>query len=154
MLSQDTSLPTRMIATLRDVLGDRLRAVVLYGSQARGDARPSSDWDVLVIAEGLPDGTLARHLALKRALPDDCRAIISIIAKTPDELSNAATALFLDIALDGRILYDPYGIASRWIGRLRLMMQNEGLRRERTPAGDIWLLASEPPIADLAGDPR
>jgi uncharacterized protein len=33
-------------------LGDRLEAVYLYGSQARGDARPDSDIDVLVVLRG------------------------------------------------------------------------------------------------------
>jgi predicted nucleotidyltransferase len=32
--------------------GDRLRGVVLYGSEARGDARPESDIDVLVLLDG------------------------------------------------------------------------------------------------------
>ncbi|MGV0026319.1 nucleotidyltransferase domain-containing protein [Phormidesmis priestleyi] len=34
---------------LEEMYGDRLIRVVLYGSQARGDARPDSDIDVLVI---------------------------------------------------------------------------------------------------------
>ena len=32
--------------------GDRLRGVVLYGSEARGDAQPDSDIDVLVLLDG------------------------------------------------------------------------------------------------------
>jgi predicted nucleotidyltransferase len=33
--------------------GPRVRAVVLFGSHARGEARPDSDVDVLVLVEGL-----------------------------------------------------------------------------------------------------
>ena len=32
--------------------GRRLRAVVLYGSEVRGNARPDSDLDVLVVLDG------------------------------------------------------------------------------------------------------
>ncbi|HET6567017.1 MAG TPA: nucleotidyltransferase domain-containing protein [Rhodothermales bacterium] len=39
-------------ARLRALYGDRLRRVILYGSQARGDAGPESDVDVLVVLEG------------------------------------------------------------------------------------------------------
>jgi uncharacterized protein len=33
-------------------LGEKLEAVILYGSQARGDARPDSDIDILVVLKG------------------------------------------------------------------------------------------------------
>jgi predicted nucleotidyltransferase len=39
-------------ARLKAVHGDRLKGIVLYGSQARGDYRPDSDIDVLVLLEG------------------------------------------------------------------------------------------------------
>ena len=39
-------------ARLATVFGDRLRGVVLYGSEARGTAQPDSDIDVLVLLEG------------------------------------------------------------------------------------------------------
>ena len=39
-------------ARLRTVHGDRLRGVVLYGSQARGEAGADSDIDVLVLLDG------------------------------------------------------------------------------------------------------
>jgi uncharacterized protein len=37
---------------LTDLYGDRLDRLILYGSQARGDAEPDSDIDVLVVLKG------------------------------------------------------------------------------------------------------
>ncbi|WP_420456905.1 nucleotidyltransferase domain-containing protein [Rubrivirga sp.] len=39
-------------ARLEAIYGDRLVRVVLYGSRARGDARPDSDVDLLVVLRG------------------------------------------------------------------------------------------------------
>lgn len=36
---------------LRSLLGPNLREVLLFGSRARGDADPSSDYDVLVVLD-------------------------------------------------------------------------------------------------------
>ena len=40
---------------LGEVYGARLERVVLYGSRARGDARPDSDYDVAVFLRDMPD---------------------------------------------------------------------------------------------------
>lgn len=37
---------------LRKIYGDRLAGIVLYGSRARGDNRPDSDYDLLALIEG------------------------------------------------------------------------------------------------------
>jgi predicted nucleotidyltransferase len=46
---------TRFRAALDRVYGDRVERVVLFGSRARGDARPDSDYDVAVFLKDLAD---------------------------------------------------------------------------------------------------
>ena len=45
----------RFRAALGTTYGDRLRRVVLFGSRARGDARPDSDYDVAVFLKDFSD---------------------------------------------------------------------------------------------------
>jgi predicted nucleotidyltransferase len=45
----------RFKAALADAYGDQIDRVVLFGSRARGDARPDSDYDVAVFLRDLPD---------------------------------------------------------------------------------------------------
>ncbi len=40
-------------AAVAELYGERIERVVLYGSRARGDARPDSDYDVAVFLKGL-----------------------------------------------------------------------------------------------------
>jgi predicted nucleotidyltransferase len=49
---QLTTILTRLRIELANILGPRLEAVYLYGSQARGDARSDSDIDVLMVLNG------------------------------------------------------------------------------------------------------
>ena len=46
---------TNFRAAVRDMYGDRLERLVLFGSRARGDARPDSDYDVAVFLRGMQD---------------------------------------------------------------------------------------------------
>jgi len=43
----------RFRAALDEIYGERIERVVLFGSRARGDARPDSDYDVAVFLKDL-----------------------------------------------------------------------------------------------------
>lgn len=51
----DDPILTRFRSAVDEAYGDRVERVVLFGSRARGDARPDSDYDVAVFLRDMPD---------------------------------------------------------------------------------------------------
>jgi hypothetical protein len=99
---------------------------------------------LLILAEGLPENPLERHSFVSRLLPSKPLAAISAVAKSPHEFEASLTSLYLDIALDGQILYDPLAYAADRLAALRRLLAEAGLYRERTEAGDQWRWQREP----------
>lgn len=127
-----------VVTALKRGLGRQLVALVLFGSRARGDADEESDWDLLLIAHDLPPGTLDRHFLMKRIIPIPWRAQTAILAKTPTEFEALIPDLYLDIALDGIILFDTDGYMTKRLAGLRLLIQEQGLYREQFQKELTW----------------
>jgi predicted nucleotidyltransferase len=125
-------------------LGERLVGVVLFGSVARGEGSPTSDLDVLVVAEGLPGRFLERLRDLRALVPARLRGRTSLVIRTPDEFAEAFPSLYLDIALDGIILHDRGGYMQGRLERIRALVGDAGLSRVRTPTGFFWRWRVQP----------
>jgi predicted nucleotidyltransferase len=68
----------RFRQALNEIYGNRIDRIVLFGSRARGDARPDSDYDVAVFLKSLPDrwAELDRLAALRVSLIDEIGAFL------------------------------------------------------------------------------
>ena len=84
-MAEKEEILSQIVTALQEGLGERLMAVVLYGSRARSQAREGSDWDLFIIATDLPVNLWERHVLLKRFLPAAYRGAVSLLVKTPEE---------------------------------------------------------------------
>ncbi len=128
-----------LVEHLRRQLGKRLDAVVLFGSRARGEATEESDWDLLIIVEGLPRSPLARRRLWLSVAPREWQALASPLLRTPEEWYRWVAPLSLDIALDGNILYDARGRMQNFLTALRKQIQRIGLVRRKIDGQMVWL---------------
>jgi uncharacterized protein len=65
----DLSIARALAERVGRALGDRVRRVILFGSRARGEASPDSDFDLLVVLRDLtPAEERPLRLSLYRAL--------------------------------------------------------------------------------------
>ena len=128
-----------LVRALRTYWGERLDAVVLFGSRARGDADEYSDWDFLVVAEGLPRHPFRRMREWKRAVPRAWRFWAVPVLRTPEEWYGPPTTLALEIALDGIVLFDAQGRMKQHLVRLRRGLEKAGWRRVGQGKGSYWI---------------
>jgi len=60
---------------LREALGPQLRSITLFGSRARGDARPGSDYDFLVLVDEKTEDLVHTVRGLETQLLDEFGAL-------------------------------------------------------------------------------
>lgn len=129
----------RLVEHLQQTLGDRLDAVVLFGSRARGEARAESDWDLLIVVRDLPRSPLKRWQWWLSVVPMEKREGVAPLLRTPEEWYGRATPLTAEVAQDGRVLYDATGQMSRYLERVRRALDALGLHRRMVNDMPIWV---------------
>jgi predicted nucleotidyltransferase len=88
---------------LARVLGDQFQSVILYGSQARGQARSDSDIDVLVVVRDESDyGDLIRRTsAAVSALSLQHDVVISRVFVSRERFEREQTPFLLNVRREG-----------------------------------------------------
>ncbi|MFN7397915.1 MAG: nucleotidyltransferase domain-containing protein [Sandaracinobacter sp.] len=98
-------LRDRIRSLIETELGRELDAAYLYGSRARGDARPDSDWDVLVMLHDDADWTKARAKMrrLTGQLAEEANERVSILPLRWSD-ANEHAGLLTNVAREGQRL--------------------------------------------------
>ncbi len=141
-------LAERYAATAQEVLGENLTSVVLFGSVARGEARPDSDIDLLVICRELPGGAFRRQevlepvrkrfqIELDRLWEQGCYADFTGVIKTEME-AQKTHLLYLDMTEEAVILFDRGEFFARVLARLRERLRELGAQRKQLGRIRYW----------------
>jgi predicted nucleotidyltransferase len=138
----------RLLDDLAREHGSRLVSFVVFGSVARGEARPGSDVDLLIVFDDLPRGRHERFLLFHAALErrrEACgplRAAGGYFDWSPlivtREEARQRPPLFLDMVHDARMLLDRDGFFADVLRGLRERMAELGTRRVRLPDGSWY----------------
>lgn len=112
-IMESTSLPKPLDIILSDLrqqlqayYGARLTDLVLYGSQARGDASFGSDIDVLVVLEGAVDPLqeISRAGEITAAISLQYDVVISCVYVSKERYTQEKSPLLLNIHQEGVLI--------------------------------------------------
>ena len=92
----------RYISRIKDIYGNSICQVVLFGSYARGEAGPGSDVDLMVITTDASWGTEYRLITMGYNLYPEMGVLLSVKVRTPGEYSQSGRISFLrNVKKDG-----------------------------------------------------
>ena len=88
---------------LKDIYGDRLVRIMLFGSHARGDASPGSDVDALIVLKGAvkPGNEIARTGGIASELSLEHDIVISCTFVSAERYETEQSPLLINVRRDG-----------------------------------------------------
>ena len=94
---------TELRRRFEEIYGERLVRMVLFGSQARGDAEPGSDIDILVVLQGpvKPGQEIARTGEITATLSLKYDVVVSCTFVSADRYATEQSPLLLNVRKEG-----------------------------------------------------
>jgi predicted nucleotidyltransferase len=115
--------------------GSAFVGLLLYGSRARGDAYDTSDTDLMLVVDQSVKIERSLYRDWDAALPEDTSLMIAHIPVTARD----AGSLWLECALDARILYDPTGTLRMRLEEIKELILSGVFVRRTTHGQGYWI---------------
>ncbi len=130
-----------LLARASSVAGDSLKAALLHGSWARGEATVASDVDALIVV----DRTVQLDRALYRRWDAEPiawkgRPVDAHFVHLPEE--ETLSGLWAEAAIDGQVLFDRDGSVSEHLHRVRRAIAEGRLLRRVAHGQPYWTQAT------------
>ena len=109
--------------------------LLLFGSQARGDQHDTSDTDLLLVVSDNLRIERSLYRDWDHVLPEGISLHIGHLPKSPAD----AGSLWLECALDARILFDPTGAIKNTISVVRDFITSGAMVRRVTHGQGYWV---------------
>ncbi len=137
----ESSADMPLIRSLQREFKSDLIAIALFGSQVRGEARESSDIDVLIVLHSKHEITrdlYRRWDRLQRESPEIFGSKLSPHFVSFFETSQRPTSLWLEVALDAKIIFDTEDRLHHQLLALRREIASGKMRRKKTHGHSYW----------------
>lgn len=128
---------------------EKLVAVVLFGSFARNETKEKSDFDFFIVVRNMQKSYNRRfkiYDVLYKVLKRDI-TIIDVDEKEIFKTDLEVTPLLLNIAYDGKILYDPEKKLTRLFEQIKSLIKELKIEKYKTPNGKYgWKTKNGTPL--------
>jgi len=122
-----------------------IRAVILFGSTARGESGERSDVDLLVLCEGCGEDIVARRRMVYRVMKEAVGEAFEDLTVIDMELGDflkpkEISPLLLNVYWDAHVVCDKTGTIEDFLRRVRGSIAKSGLKRVRDGKAYRWVL--------------
>jgi predicted nucleotidyltransferase len=122
----------------RDLLGESLSGILLFGSTARGEGREGSDVDLMIVVGSELPLTRALYERWDQGIDGASSRLSPHFVHIPDD-EREAGSLWFEAAVDGIVLLDRGGRIARFLRTLRRSMAEGKLRRKSAYGHPYWI---------------
>jgi predicted nucleotidyltransferase len=141
--SDSHSIFSDAIALARSIAGKDFIGCILFGSYARQTYRSSSDVDIMIVVR---ESFQARRKDIQRW--DDANIVIDQLptsvsfARIPQD-DVPSNVLWLEAAIDGKVLSDPTNVVHTTLSRLRRAIADNLISRRYSHGHSYWVKGQE-----------